>query len=91
MDMTMMMRTKEVIINKNEGSSVILVIKASNCNDRLYWVPLPESVTFTMGIPWAQESAGIHTKRAKRLAHKILRFKLDLRWALALVATDPAP
>ena len=36
------MRTKEVIISSREGNSVSVVIKASNCNDRLYCVSLPE-------------------------------------------------
>ena len=87
--MTMMMRTKEVIINKNEGSSVMLVIKASNCSDRLYWVPLPESVTFTMGMPWAQERAGRQNSRTSKQVPKIRRFKCSLRWRWVAVATGP--
>src|SRR5574343_695524 len=39
MDSTMMMRTKAVIISSSDGSSVSVVINASSCRFRLYWVP----------------------------------------------------
>ena len=54
-DMTMMMRTNDVIIKSSEGSSVSTVISASNCKDRLYCVSLPVPVTLTIGTPCANE------------------------------------
>ena len=74
--MTMMIRTNEVIISSRDGNSVSVVIKASNCNDKLYWVSLPEPLTFTMGIPCAQDSAGINKSRVIPAAHNSLAFKM---------------
>ena len=77
-DITMMMRTKEVIMSSSEGSSVMVVIKASNCKDKLYCVPLPEPVTLIMGKPCAHDSAGRLKSSPRPNAHQYLRFKSGL-------------
>ena len=50
-DSTMMMRTNEVIISSSDGSSVSVVINASNCKVRLYCCPPLPLETLTMGKP----------------------------------------
>ena len=61
MDMTMMMRTNEVIMSSSEGSKLRVVISASNCKDRLYCMSLPELLTLTKGMPCDQATAGSST------------------------------
>jgi hypothetical protein len=84
-DITMMIRTKEVIISSSEGSSVMVVIKANNCKDKLYCVPLPEPVTLIIGKPCAQDSAGKHKSTPRPSAHQYLRFKSGLLGGLGVI------
>ena len=52
-DITMMTRTKEVIMSSNDGNSVSAVIKANSCRVRLYWLPPGALVTLINGTPCA--------------------------------------
>ena len=74
MDMTMMMRTNEVIISKSEGSRVSVVINASSCKDRLYCESLPLPVTLIIGMPWLQAAAGTTSSMAATAAQIHLVF-----------------
>jgi hypothetical protein len=57
------MRTKAVIMSKNDGSKVSDVIKANSCSDKLYccW-PLGPPVTLIMGMPCAEAAMGKNNK-----------------------------
>ena len=83
----MMMRTKDVIMSSSDGSKLSVVINASNCKDRLYCISLPELLTFTSGIPWAQATAGSNTAATAKAAQ---RQRSQVFTESAPVASQPA-
>ena len=73
-DITMITRTKEVIIINKDGSSVNTVIKINTCNVKLYSVaPLGSSVILTNGKPVCAKSVEFTKKHAqpKRTTFKL--------------------